>query len=104
MRLFFYLFLMKNPAIHTELTPSSLLNNIDGYDMRNISINEEDSLLELTQYYKNKYLVDKLESNNISINEKLNIIEINDVFNKKYVDLLAGGLMDDFDFKFHPHE
>ena len=72
----------------------------------NMTENDEDIVViaKIRKYFLYKDFLKTLENDKVSIQQKLRIIEDNDLLNlddsSKYVtNLLAGGLMDDFNFE-----
>tara|TARA_B100000925_G_C21852789_1_gene406494 strand:+ start:374 stop:676 length:303 start_codon:yes stop_codon:yes gene_type:complete len=99
MKLLFYLYLFLNSNIgkHSEIK-TTVDNYKLGYDFRKIE--EDDIILKIKKNLYKKQLLEKLENPNTSLITKLNIIEKTDIFEKKYIDLLSGGLLDDYNFTF----
>jgi len=97
-------FFYKSLSFESNLSNNKFLRNYlnNGFDNR-IHSEEEIDLYELYLLKEKKNLLDNLNKN-ISINEKLNLIdnaEKYSILNNDYIhiNLLAGGLMDDFNFE-----
>ncbi len=71
---------------------------LNGYDMRYpIVENDDNNLYELI---RKSDLLSFLKNKSISTNRKLDLIQDNDILNNNLMfDLLAGGLMDDYEFE-----
>ena len=78
--------------------------NFKGYDMRNITVkNEEDELITIAENFEKQYILKQLNNSGLSTITKLQIIDNN---NHLFEDIdfapniLSGGLLDDFNFEF----
>jgi hypothetical protein len=79
---------------------------MDENNITELTFSDEDQILiaKIRKYFIYKDFLKTLENDKVSIQQKLRIIEDNDLLNlddsSKYVtNLLAGGLMDDFNFE-----
>ena len=94
-----YKLVMINPNTFS-IVKSIKSQNEYGFDNRFPSINKNTTEIEyIRKLFEKKQKLDVLQNENISINIKLQLIKENEN-NIKTGNLLEGGLMRDFDFKF----
>ena len=99
----------KNKTINSTDTFDDFLNNdqrqyFKGYDMRNITVeNEKDELITIAENFEKQNILKKLNSSGLSTIMKLQIIDNNNHLfeDDSYApNIYKGGLLDDFNFEF----